>query len=171
MTDSPILRRAHADDAQSLAWLHVAVWRKTYAEIAPKEAMQRLDVNKRLPYWTKAVDIDQPGQGVWLAEAQGEVQGVISLAPANHPAFGDRMEIKHLYVSTASQGQGVGQSLLTHALETCREAGCAGVALAVVSQNTAARRFYRKMGGTERGRFTDLGPLWRSDNIVMAWDF
>jgi len=40
---------ARPTDARAIAELHVAVWRTTYAELAPPEALERLDVAIRLP--------------------------------------------------------------------------------------------------------------------------
>ncbi|WP_312164905.1 hypothetical protein [Phenylobacterium sp.] len=36
--------------------------------------------------------------------------------------------------------------------------------------DAAAIAFYEALGGRRAGRFTDPGPLWRSDNIVFVWD-
>jgi hypothetical protein len=48
--------------------------------------------------------------------------------------------------------------------------GYGGCALAVVVGNERAMGFYRRLGGREIGGFTDPGPLWRSENVVFAWD-
>lgn len=164
MSHIPItLRRAQPEEADALAKLHVSVWRETYREYAPEQAIRTLDETRRLPYWTKAI----ASGSVWVADAGDEGLGVISFGPSQHDAFGRRAEIKHLYVALNAQGQGVGRRLLEKALEQCAPNG---VALAVVRQNTGARRFYARLGGVECGAFTDPGPLWRSENIVVAWD-
>ena len=158
-----ILRRAEVGEANVLAKLHVSVWRETYRDYAPEQAIRTLDETRRLPYWTKAI----ASGGVWVADAGDSVLGVISFGPSQHEAFGGRAEIKHLYVALNAQGQGVGRRLLEKALERCAPDS---VALAVVRENAAARRFYARLGGVECGALTDPGPLWRSANIVVAWD-
>ncbi|WP_227271787.1 GNAT family N-acetyltransferase [Roseobacter weihaiensis] len=168
---SILIRRGRREDAANLAKLHVDVWRATYASLAPVEAKTLLDEARRLPYWQSALVLQEPGKGVWVAvDADEAIRGVISFDASGHPAFEGRREIKHLYVALDAQGQGIGQRLLQMAISECRTAGACGVALAVVRQNALARQFYKKMGGVEIGGFTDPGPLWRSDNIVVAWD-
>ena len=56
------------------------------------------------------------------------------------------------------------------ALERLTGLGHRRAALAVVEQNEAARRFYAAMGGVEVDCFTDPGPLWRSSNVLVAWE-
>lgn len=164
------IRRGHPDEAGALAKLHVAVWRATYADYAPADAIAALDEGRRLPYWTSALAVDDPGQGVWVVADGSDVLGVVSVGRPQHAAFEGRAEIKHLYVAGSLQGRGLGQRLLRTALDACKAARWPGVALAVVQQNAPARGFYRKIGGVEVGAFTDPGPLWRSENILVAWD-
>ena len=162
-----VIRRARPHEASALAHLHVSVWRDTYRDYAPAEAIRLLDEDRRLPYWTKAIAETGKAAGVFVAdEGQGPL-GVISFAPSDHAAFGGRVEIKHLYVAQAAQGMGLGRRLIGSVLD---QAAPKGVALSVVRQNEAARRFYARLSGVECGAFTDPGPLWRSENIVIAWD-
>ncbi|MCT4683102.1 MAG: hypothetical protein N4A39_05170 [Roseicyclus sp.] len=55
--------------------------------------------------------------------------------------------------------------------ETYRHIAPPEAVLSVVRDNRDARRFYAAMGGRETGRFTDPGPPWRSENIVVSWRF
>lgn len=167
---STFIRRGRRDEAKALANLHVAVWRATYRDYAPKAALEELDVAKRLPYWSLALTSDEPGFGVWVAEKSGSIVGVVSIGKSENRVFNGRAEIKHLYVTQSAQGQGLGKNLLKTALSKGVATGCPGMALSVVRQNTLARRFYARMGGCEIDTFTDLGPLWRSDNVLVAWD-
>jgi ribosomal protein S18 acetylase RimI-like enzyme len=165
-----VIRPARPDEAERLAALHVAVWRKTYRDIASPEAFAQLDETRRLPYWTKAVHTDQEDAGVLVAEVSGNIVGVVSFGPSAHEAFEGRMEIKHIYVSYDAHGHGIGRRLLEAVLNREGPGGSVGTALAVVRENDQARRFYQRMGGVEIATFIDPGPLWRSDNIVVAWD-
>ncbi|MEJ6393643.1 GNAT family N-acetyltransferase [Gymnodinialimonas sp. 2305UL16-5] len=167
---STLIRPAREDEADTIAGLHVAIWRATYRDYASAEALATLDEAKRLPYWIEALASDDPRTGVLVAETAGAISGIISFGPSSHAAFGGRTEIKHLYVQSYVQSQGIGRRLLTSVLERPDIHAGNGVGLAVVRQNERARRFYQTMGGVEIGTFTDPGPLWRSDNIVMAWD-
>jgi len=171
MDTNPIaVRRAQTGDEKRLARLHVSVWRATYQDYAPPEAIAKLDETRRLPYWIDAVNSAHTPSGALVAEFENEILGVVSFGPSTHAAFGGRTEIKHLYVDLGAHGQGIGQRLLRAVVndQDIHEDG--GVALAVVEQNGKARAFYQRMGGVEIGKFVDPGPLWKSNNIVVAWD-
>ena len=174
MSESDIqisIRRGYPGDAVRLAELHVAVWRATYTDYAPKDAVRLLDVEKRLPYWATALEASEPEKCAWVAQDSRSVLGVISIGSSDHAAFGDRIEVKHLYVAEGAQGRGVGTQLLNTAIQECESVGAPGVALSVVRQNERAREFYRSMGGQEVTNFIDPGPLWRSENVLVTWDF
>jgi hypothetical protein len=51
-----------------------------------------------------------------------------------------------------------------------KERGYQGAALAVVAGNDPAISFYKSLGGVCVGKATDVGPIWKSDNIILAWD-
>ena len=169
MSGAARLRAGRAEDAPGLAALHVEVWRETYGALAPPEAIAQLDEARRLPAWRETLAAEDPLTGAILAEAEGRLLGVIAFGRARAPELGDGAEIRHLYVRTPARGQGLGQRLTEAAMAQLSAQGCHRVALAVVRENAAARRFYRRLGGTETGAFTDPGPLWRSSNIVVTW--
>ena len=161
------VRLAQDGDAPALAALHVRVWRATYADHAPQVAIDTLDETKRLPTWENAI----AQQNALIATRADSIVGAACFGTSTHPAFDRRWEIKHLYVEQGHQGHGAGQRLLAAAIEKCRaKSPEARVALAVVRENAAARAFYTRQGGVEIGEFIDPGPLWRSENIVVAWD-
>ena len=163
------LRAAHADEALALAKLHVDVWRNTYADLATPEALATLDAKRRLPLWQGY--LADPAHHIFVASQNGTLTGVVCLGPPSHPAFGQRGEIDHLYVAKSAARQGIGKQLLNAALAHLAKGGYQGAALAVVRQNHPARAFYAACGGKEAGEFIDSGPLWKSENIVMAWDW
>ncbi|SFI30245.1 GNAT family N-acetyltransferase [Albimonas pacifica] len=163
------IRPARPEEAAPLAALHVEVWRETYRDLAPPEALRRLDEARRLPFWRATLAGGEAGAGALVAEGPQGLLGVSAFAPAGHPAMAGAAEIKHLYVRRAARGGGLGARLLSETLAGLRARGHAAAALAVVEQNAGARAFYAAQGGEEAGRFTDPGPLWRSSNIVVRW--
>ena len=69
---------------------------------------------------------------VWVAEADGEVEGYIAFSEDH---------VRHLYVHPTAQGQGIGPALLAKALQDGRRKD-----LWTFQQNTRARAFYEKRG-------------------------
>lgn len=165
---TPALRPARADDAPELAALHVAVWRQTYAHLAPPEAVAHLDTALRQRQWSAA--LTDPSRATWLAEDGDALLGLVSTGTPAETLFGARGEIRHLYVAANARRTGLGAQLLQAGRAALARAGFDGTGLGVVAQNTAARAFYAAMGGREAGAFTDPGPLWRSDMVLVVWD-
>jgi len=94
---------------------------------------------------------------------------VVAFGPTDEPVLAGRGRISLLYVDAAQRGRGLGAHLLRLAQHRLHDAGFSATALAVVEGNTPARAFYARMGGTEAGAFTDAGPIWPSDNILVVW--
>lgn len=163
-----ILRPADPDDAPALAALHVAVWRQTYGHLAPAEAVERLDEALRRRQWAAA--LADPDRATWLVEAEGNLLGLVSTGAPGEGLFGARGEIKHLYVAASARRAGLGRRLLAAGREALAKAGFSGTGLGVVRQNRPARAFYAAEGGREAGVFTDPGPLWRSEMVLIVWD-
>ncbi|MCB1361776.1 MAG: GNAT family N-acetyltransferase [Rhodobacteraceae bacterium] len=163
-----MIRSATPDDARRIAAFHATVWHQTYASLAPAEARAQLTEARRLAQWQAA--LADPGRQTWLAEDAGALQGLVNVGPPDPAVFGARGEIKHLYVARSARRQGLGARLLSMARAVLAQSGYAGAGLGVVRQNQAARAFYRAQGGREIGTFTDPGPLWRSDMVLVVWD-
>lgn len=166
MTAEIRIRRAGPPDLEAITALHVRVWRRTYKALAPPEAFAALDEDRRRPDWREAL---AGGRTTLVADAEGGLAGLVSFGAAGHSAFGGG-EVKHLYVDADHAGRGVGRRLLRAALNEMATAGIRRAVLAVVAGNTAAIGFYEKMEGRREGRFTDPGPLWRSENLIYVWD-
>nr|WP_238485725.1 GNAT family N-acetyltransferase [Rahnella ecdela] len=163
------LRIAEPKDIDSLARLHVAIWRDTYHELAPPEAFAALDVPRRKSFWQDKFAHPAAGQGIFIAEVDGELAGFSLASASSNPEFGEMAEIKFLYVSPVFKRQGIGRLLIAKAAAHLAEEGFKSAGLGVVEGNASAIGFYSALGGREAGRYTDAGPLWRSPNIIYAW--
>lgn len=53
MTEDVTIRLAKHSEAHAITRFHVKIWRETYADIAPQEAVIKLDEKHRLPTWEK----------------------------------------------------------------------------------------------------------------------
>jgi ribosomal protein S18 acetylase RimI-like enzyme len=163
------LRRADPADAPALAHIHHQVWTETYGAIAPTEAITSLTEAHRLARWNTLLRSDDP---TTLIAIQGETSvGLVSFGAPTDSVFGNRGEVRHLYLLSGHRGRGHGLRLLTAALMGLCDAGFPGAALAVIEHNTRARSFYLRAGGEEALSFTDKGPLWRSRNRMVTWTF
>ena len=171
MPDLPplTLRDASPADAPALAVFHVRQWRAAYRDLAPPQAHAVLDEAHRLRFWTGTLALPPPS-GVLLAEAGDTLAGFAAFGPTDEPVFAGRGRVSLLYVDAPWQGRGLGARLLRAAQARLHAAGFAGTALAVVAGNHPARAFYAAMGGAETGRYTDAGPIWPSDNVLVTWD-
>lgn len=163
-------RDATAADAPVIARLHVAVWRRTYRDLAPAAAVEALDETRRRARWSQLLAAADPERIVILAEIDGALAGFAEAGRASAPEIGERWEIKHLYVDGGFARRGIGRALLGAAAARLAERDRRGVALGVVVGNAPALAFYTALGGRIVGRYADPGPLWRSDNLIVVWD-
>lgn len=164
------LRFAEIADAEAIAHLHVTVWRQTYRDLAPREAFALLDKRYRLEKWQEKLSQPSTDQLVLLAETADRLVGMGAAGAPSDDAFGGRGEIKFLYVDQDFKRQGIGRRLLWRLAIHLAERRYPGAALGVVEGNRTAAAFYQALGATVIGRYVDPGPIWRSHNIVMAWD-
>ena len=112
------IRIAEPKDIDSLAELHVAIWRDTYRELAPPEAFNALDVPRRKSFWQDKFAHPAAGQGIFIAEVDGKLAGFSLASASSNPEFGEMAEIKFLYVSPAFKRQGIGKLLIAAAPAT-----------------------------------------------------
>ena len=163
------MRTAVYEDAEAIARLHDQVWRATYRGLATSAAWEGLTQAVRAERWRET--LAEPDRWATLvAERSGEIVGFGSAGAPSEAMFEGRGEIRWLHVDPAVQGAGLGRALMAALAGELAAQGHAGCALAVVVGNDRAMGFYRRLGGREIGGFTDPGPLWRSANLVFAWD-
>lgn len=163
------LRTAVYEDASAIARLHDQVWRATYRDLATKAAWEGLTQAVRAERWRET--LADPGRWTTLvAERDSEIVGFGSAGAPSEDMFEARGEIRWLHVDPAVQGAGLGRALMAALAGELAAQGYGGCALAVVVGNERAMSFYRRLGGRRLGGFTDPGPLWRSENVVFAWD-
>jgi ribosomal protein S18 acetylase RimI-like enzyme len=163
------LRTAVYEDAPAIARLHDEVWRATYRSLATAAAWEGLTEAVRAERWRET--LADPGRWTTLvAERDGAIVGFGSAGAPSEAMFEGRGEIRWLHVDPQVQGGGLGRMLMAALASELADRGYGGCALAVVVGNERAMGFYRRLGGREIGGFTDPGPLWRSENVVFAWD-
>jgi len=170
MTAEISIRSALVEDVAGIARLHRAIWCETYRDLAPAEVYRILDEDFRRVRWADMLTNPRKDQRVLLAEQGARLVGIGAIAAPSEPAFEGRGEIKSLYIDPSIKRQGLGRRLMRAMMGELASMGYSGAALGVVVGNEPAIAFYRALGGRLIGRYTDSGPIWRSDNLIFAWD-
>ena len=95
-------------------------------------------------------DYLEPGDGrVFVAERDGRLVGVISVALARRPAFFAetvRGHVEHLYVRPDARRRGLGRALVEEAFAWLRRGGASRVELEIDPDNLEGRRFWSALG-------------------------
>lgn len=165
------LRPATPDDAGAIARLHIRVWRETVGHLAPPEALRLLsEEDRRLTQWQDILTNPRPDQAVLVVEREEALIAMGAAAAPSLPVFEGRGEIKTVYVDQQFQRQGLGRRLMGTLARHLIDCAYTGAALSVVEGNDTALEFYKALGGRIAGHFTDPGPIWRSSNVLVAWD-
>jgi GNAT superfamily N-acetyltransferase len=139
------IRRATADDARTIALIHVASSQAAYREIIPDERLRAFTVERRQDVWRQT--LQTRGVELWIAQETGRDLGWICVGPSRDldpdaaPA-----ELRAMYVDPSCWRRGVGTALWAKAESSMRAAGSASVTLWVLAANLVARSFYAKLG-------------------------
>lgn len=116
----------------------LAIWREYVASPSVDLAHQ----NNEAEFAALPGKYAAPAGRVLLAEAQGEVVGIVAMRPVS----ADIAEMKRLYVRPAGRGRDLGRRLIGAIIAAAREAGYAEMRLDVLAEFTAARRLYAEFG-------------------------
>lgn len=92
--------------------------------------------------------ISQPHVGHILVARQGnEIVGMVNLLYTVSSALGGRVALlEDMVVAPQVRGQGVGNAVLSAAIDHARQQGCLRVTLLTDKDNHVAQAFYRKQG-------------------------
>ncbi|MFF4183733.1 GNAT family N-acetyltransferase [Streptomyces sp. NPDC001691] len=150
----PHVREMTEADVEAVSALRVRGWQSAYAGIVPQpylDAMSIEDDARR----RKARLSDPRRQGVDLVvETDATAVGWVSFGPYRGEALepGTHVaEVFALYVHPDRLGRGAGRALLGAAHQRARAEGFGSMALWVLGDNGAARRFYERAGYTADG--------------------
>ncbi len=145
------IRPANTEDLTAIAALHAASWRDAYAQILDPAFLAGPIDQDRLRVWTERLGAERAGQGVFVAEQDGETIGFVCVFANDDPVFGAKVD--NLHVRPGYRGGGLGQRLLRHAARWASESDPAtGLYLWVFEANHGGRRFYARLGGQEGER-------------------
>ncbi|MEO3750570.1 GNAT family N-acetyltransferase [Streptomyces sp. B6B3] len=158
------LRAAEPDDAEHIALLHADNWRRRYRGVFADAYLDGDVVAERRSVWTAR--LAAPGDSLTLlAEDDDGLVGFGHVVFDEDDRWGSLLD--NLHVVHSRQGSGLGRVLLTRVAEAAAErATSRSLYLWVLEANTAARGFYRTLGGATGERATVPPPGGEPDRLT-----
>ncbi|TML31404.1 MAG: GNAT family N-acetyltransferase [Actinobacteria bacterium] len=140
------LRTAGPADADRVAGLHVASWRRHYRGAYADSFLDSDVVDDRRALWSGRL-ADPTGRLTVVAEDGAELVGFVHVVFDDDDRWGSLID--NLHVRYGRQRTGIGTTLLARAGAAVADRATApAMYLWVLEQNVAAQRFYRALGGT-----------------------
>ena len=146
------LRDAAAEDADAIAALHAESWRSAYTGLVPDDFLgASLDLERRQVWRDRFASPDAGRRMILLAVSDERLVGFTCVLADAEPSHGPLLD--NLHVKPAWRGRGIGARLLNESRAWAhRVAPGQPMHLWVIEGNTAARAFYRALGGVEADR-------------------
>ncbi len=169
----PLIRRVLPQDRDALATLSEVTFRETFIDdfaIAYPEPDLTLFVSRTYGREPTRRLIADKSRAVWIAEMNGGAVAYAVAGPCALPypeARPEHGELKRLYVLRAYQGLGLGQRLLSTALDWLERDGPKPLWIGVWSGNAKARAFYARHGFVKFGDHTFAVGRWLDQEISM----
>jgi ribosomal protein S18 acetylase RimI-like enzyme len=134
------IRKATAQDASGIAFVHVRSWQVAYRGHMPDEFLDGLE--QRTNMWRELTQ--EPDKLILVAEdSEQNIVGLSLLAPSRDPdANPNTAEIAAINVHPEKWRKGIGRALLTASLDEGRKCKFDQVTLWVLEKNRQARSFY-----------------------------
>jgi GNAT superfamily N-acetyltransferase len=154
MSDA-FIRRADADDAETLAALSAATFSAAFAHLYPPSDLAAF-VEDSYSVERSRAQLADPHVATWLTETEGEAVGYAMAGPCAlpHPEVTPACgELKRIYLLPAWQGGGRGSRLLATALAWLDARTTGALWIGVWSQNVGAQRLYERMGFAKVGEY------------------
>ena len=155
------VRKAAAQDASGIAFVHVRSWQVAYRGHMPDEFLDGLDVEKRTNMWREVTQ--DPDKIVFVAEDwDGNIVGFSALGPSRDAdANPNTAEVAAIYVHPEKWKKGIGRALLCASLDQVRKCKFDQITLWVLEGNQRARSFYESFGFIQDGAIKD-DDHWKS---------
>jgi len=141
------IRPARAEDAASLACVHVATWQAAYTHVFGTERLAGIEAERRVQAWERSLREPAAHDAVFVAVEQDA--GIVGFASVGSCRDGPHVpggELYALYVLPEEWGTGIGTALHAAGLDALRSAGYEEAILWVLEDNPRARRFYEREG-------------------------
>lgn len=143
-----LIRQAVETDAEAIATLKTRSWQSAYRGQLPDRFLDdlSLELASRIDYWRTHISTQPSAKHeIWTAVCDGDLRAFAAFGPARRNDEAGFGEVYALYVDPPHCGQGVGGSLLTHAVQRLSR-DYTNAILWVLESNVGARRFYERAG-------------------------
>lgn len=147
-----LVRPAAVEDADALAMIEVESWQAAYRGLMPDAFLDGLPQAEKAESWRRTLsNLGYPGgKRVLVAAGEAGLVGLVSVGPTPGPE--NQGLIYLLYILPEYWGRGVGQDLMSAALQELQNLGISEAILWVLRDNRRARRFYEQHGWRENGQ-------------------
>ena len=142
-----IVRPAREDEGEVIARTHDACWRDTYTGMVPDAVIAGSQLADREAMWTRILAVPSERRCAYVAEVGGRIIGCAWGGPEESGDPRYSAELLGLYLLRDYRGRGLGRALLGAAAGALRAQGHHNLLLWALADNTAARGFYRALGG------------------------
>ena len=136
------IRLARPADLERVRAVQLQSWRQTYAGVLPAAYLEDAIEADLVRTWTLE---RLEAALVLVTERGGEVVGFAATLPDHEGGA----YLDNLHLEADARGQGLGRALMAGTAAALLQRGHEGLHLTVATGNDRARRFYRKLGGTE----------------------
>jgi GNAT superfamily N-acetyltransferase len=141
-----MMRSATPDDAAEIARVHVATWRSAYRDLLPDDFLASLSQAHYTERWRRV--IADGSSRVFVVEDADGVAGFASGGRERAGETGFAGELYALYVLDEAQRHGYGRELVRAVAGALRELHLPDMIVWVLRDNSPARAFYERLGGT-----------------------
>ncbi len=162
------IRPARSSDTNSIARIHIDMWRLAYEGILAEDYLRRLSYSRSRVQWQ--IMLERHAGVLIVAESSDDgVMGFAAGGAERTGAFGVDGELMALYVLHGHHGVGVGQNLTVDMARRLAEHGRTGMVVWVLADNPA-RHFYEHIGGVKVGertirlgdqQYREVAYVWR----------
>jgi len=143
------IRRATADDADTIGLVHVRSWQWAYRGQFPDDFLDTIDLDRRTLWWRKALAAD-PGMLVFVAAERDGIVGYCHVGTSRTEGT-EVGELHSVYLLEHATRRGIGRALMLAGLDALRSMGFAEAMLWVLGSNVATRSFYEAAGWYDDG--------------------
>ncbi|MFN3854976.1 MAG: GNAT family N-acetyltransferase [Phreatobacter sp.] len=160
------VRLARASDAPVIAEVHDEAWRAAYQGLIPGMELEKL-ISRRGPAWWEAAI--RKGNRIALLGFGDEIAGYANYGRNRARALSYDGEIYEIYLRPQFIGLGLGRRLFKAARRDLAAHGLDSLVIWALTDNEAAMRFYRGLGGKPVARSSETFGTRSLDKTAFGW--